>query len=179
MKILIVSIFAIFLLSACSAPKSKQYLTERIQYDVSIKTENPDANWWVGNLEGPKREKFVQLILTEAFEKKTPLYDCFSNKLITDEQLEHLLGYQDTMTFQNPDPPYNDTMMIVDHRLNPQDITRVRFLEEWVYNGKDISSITKNVLGIAPLLKNYDENGNFRGYQPLFWIYFTDQHLAW
>jgi len=34
--------------------------------------------------------------------------------------------------------------------------------------------INKKVIGMAPLAKNYDENGTFRGFLPLFWFYFEE-----
>ncbi len=161
----------LIIMGSCTQKKQTKLITEKIQYDVQIKATNPDADWWADNIEGSQRDMFVESLLTDALNGKIEVYDVFTNNKISEKQLEFIRGRVDTVLTQNPDPPYNDTTIIIEQKLEYRDVTRVRFWEEWVYNGKDIRSIEKKIVAIAPLLENYDEYGNFRGYQPLFWIY--------
>jgi len=59
--------------------------------------------------------------------------------------------------------------------LNSDDITKVRFLEEW-YIDNNKFDIEKRIVGIVPLIENYNEAGEFRGYAPLFWIYLDEKY---
>ena len=171
MRTLIVLIFVMLISLSCTRKHNDVPVTEKIQYDVSIKNGNPDIDWWIDNIEGSYRDKLVSMLLTNALNGEIDVYDYFTNNKLTDNELAYIRGRSDTILLQSPDPPYNDTTMIVEQKLEYNDITRVRFLEEWTYDGNDVRTMEKNIIAIAPLLENYDENGNFRGYQPLFWIY--------
>jgi len=164
-------ILVLLLSFSCTRKQNDVPVTEKIQYDVSIKNGNPDIDWWIDNIEGSYRDKLVSMLLTNALNGEIDVYDYFTNNKLTDNELAYIRGRTDTILLQSPDPPYNDTTMIVEQKLEYNDITRVRFLEEWTYDGNDVRTMEKNIIAIAPLLENYDENGNFRGYQPLFWIY--------
>lgn len=164
-------ILVLLLSFSCTRKQNDVPVTEKIQYDVSIKSGNPDIDWWIDNIEGSYRDKLVSMLLTNALNGEIDVYDYFTNNKLTDNELAYIRGRTDTILLQSPDPPYNDTTMIVEQKLEYNDITRVRFLEEWSYDGNDVRTMEKNIIAIAPLLENYDENGNFRGYQPLFWIY--------
>ena len=52
-------------------------------------------------------------------------------------------------------------------------ITDIRFLEEWTFDPNTMY-LQKKVVGICPLIKEYDAKGGFRGYIILFWVYFND-----
>jgi hypothetical protein len=69
-------------------------------------------------------------------------------------------------------PPYEtfDTMII--RQILPQDIVRLRFMEEWSIDKQNLQ-FYKKVVGIAPIARRLDFKGIER-WQPLFWIY-TDK----
>ncbi len=171
MKRIALFIAVIIALTACTQKGKKISFTEKIQYDVPLKNRNPDTDWWINNMEGSKREQFVTALVTEALNGEIDVYDYFTNRKLTAANLDFIRGRRDTLLTQSPAPPYNDTTIIIEHQLDYRDITKIRFLEEWSYDGKDIRTMEKKILAIAPLLENYDETGNFRGFQPLFWIY--------
>ncbi len=174
MKKYILFFILILMLGACNQKKTGELITEKIQYDVIIKPDNLDNDWWVNNLEGSKREKFVLALMDDALNHKVEVYDFFTGEKLAYERIERIKGQRDTILFQKSEPPYSDTLMVVDHNIEYRDITKVRFLESWSYNGNDIRTMEKKIIAIAPMIENYDEEGNFRGYEPLFWIY-TDK----
>jgi len=153
----------------------KLVLTELIQYDVYIKSPDQDQEWYVQNMEGRYREKFVKRILDAANSGEYRLYNYFFNTPLTQEQIDATFNKVDSVTLQRETPPYDwyDTVMV--NKLDSDDITKVRFLEEW-YIDEDKLDIEKKIVGIAPMMENYNEEGKFRGYVPMYWIYLDDKY---
>ena len=83
------------------------------------------------------------------------------------------LERSDSATIQRPYPPYDwfDTIYTV--TFNPSDVKRFRIKEDWFFD-KQRSVMEVRILGICPVRDNFDENGIFRAYDPLFWIYFPE-----
>jgi gliding motility associated protien GldN len=54
-----------------------------------------------------------------------------------------------------------------------EDIRRYRLKEDWIFD-KQRSSMDIRIIGIAPLKANRGDDGEIRGYQPLFWLYFPE-----
>lgn len=178
---LLLSLPALFFYSCGNDSNTKDYknekqLTERIQYDVLIKTPDPDLDWWTQNIEGSKREIFVKTILDLAYSGKVKAYDYF-NEPLTTEQVKAIDNTSDTISVQDPDNPdiYLDT--VIKQTLDIQIITKVRFLEEWYLDEKDYS-FDKKVCGVMLMKENYGDSMELRGYTPLFWLYFDDEYPA-
>ncbi|MHC1706226.1 MAG: hypothetical protein AB9842_01760 [Bacteroidales bacterium] len=175
-KILIVSAVLMIAVSCGKKKEGLKLITERIQYDVTIKSPDPDYDWWVQNLEGPTRESFVKDILNSAYSGKLKAYDIF-HKPLTVNDVKAIGNRSDTITGTSPYPPYNDTVMVIKQELDLQHITRVRFLEEWRMDETSLQ-FEKKILGISPIIESYDEQGNLRGYMPLFWVYIDKDYPA-
>lgn len=178
-----VGIFILFLFSCQNGkndkhierPDNKVVLADLIQYDVFIKNPDPDQEWYVQNMEGRDRDQFVKRIMYAANSGDHRLYNYFFNTPLTPEEINAIFNKTDSVTMQRPSPPYDwyDTVMV--SKLNEKDITKVRFLEEW-YIDKEKLIIEKKIVGIAPLLENYNEYGDFRGYIPMFWMYLDEKY---
>jgi len=171
-----------FIICACNGKKEEtdskgnKILTERIQYDVLIKTPNPDFDWWVQNIEGSKRESFIKTFLQLAYDGKVKAYDYFNNPL-TPEQVKNIDKRVDTITVPDPINQAKNKDTIVKTELDLQRITKVRFLEEWSLDEKKMN-FDKKVVGLMLMKENYDDSAQLRGYSPLFWIYFDDSYPA-
>lgn len=176
LKFLILITPFILFFSCNNKKNDKKLITERIQYDVNIKSPDPNYDWWVQNLEGPNRESFVKSILNAAYKGELKAFDIFHNPLSVKE-LKAIGNRTDTITGTSPYPPYNDTIMVIKQELDLQRITRVRFLEEWRMDENTLQ-FDKKVLGISPIMESYDDQGNLRGYMPLFWIYLDKEYPA-
>lgn len=172
--LILIIISTLFFYSCKTNTKNKEneiIITKRIQYDVNIKSPDVDFDWWVQNIEGQDRENFVRKIISAAYKGKVKAYDACFNTPLTLDQLKAIENYTDTVTLQRSYSPYKEYDTIIGHQINLNQITRIRFLEEWYFQENDIV-INKKVIGIAPMIKKYSEEGNFRGYMPLFWLYF-------
>lgn len=155
--------------------KNKKQITQRIQYDVFIKSPNADYEWWRENIEGEKRDVFVRSIVNKALSGKFKVYDYF-NKQLTVSEIKSIFNRIDTLQMQSPKPPYNDTTVIVENKLDLSSIVKIRFLEEWYMDEKTME-FAKKTVGIAPISVKYVEGTNeIKGYQPLFWIYLDDNY---
>ncbi|HRY33169.1 MAG TPA: hypothetical protein P5531_09415 [Bacteroidales bacterium] len=157
------------ILASCAQKQEKPLVTERIQYDVSIKSPDPEFDWWVQNIEGSRRENFVKSILNAAYSGKLKAFDIFHTPMSPEEVIA-IGNRTDTILTTSPVPPYNDTLMEVKQSLDLQRITKVRFLEEWWMDEKSLQ-FEKKVIGIAPILEVFNEDGSLRGYMPMFWVY--------
>ena len=164
-------ILSLFLMASCGSGKG-DVLTQRIQYDVSLKAPESDLEWWVQNLEGPKREKLVQSIITTAQEGKLKVYDVMTNKVLNEQEIKDRGTRTELLTMQRAKEPYEDYDTLIRRELQLSDITRIRFLEEWYLNESN-GKITKEILAICPLVESYTEAGVYRGHQPLFWLSYT------
>ena len=67
--------------NSCMQEKT-QLVTEKIQYDVNIKSPDPDYDWWIQNLPGPQRENLVDMIMDGALSGKFQAYDYFNNPML-------------------------------------------------------------------------------------------------
>ncbi|MDD3876900.1 MAG: hypothetical protein PHT69_09785 [Bacteroidales bacterium] len=179
MKKIILSAFTsvlLILFFGCRNEKNEdlKIITERIQYDVTIKAPEADLDWWVMNIDGSRREWLIDLILQTAYDGQVQAFNY--DVPITSEEVQ-AIGYRnDTLIMPSMEPPYEDSVVVINERLKRQDIHRLRFLEEWRINEKTLE-IEKKVLGIALVLSDYEKTtGELRGYRPIFWVYFDENY---
>lgn len=173
--ILAISVFTPSCISGTD--QGKNVVTKRIQYDVSIRNTDPEMDWWVQNIEGSNRDKLVKDILEKVTSGDVKAYDYLTCKPFSAEEIKLMMKRVDTISVERSTPPYDlvDTIMVTEIRLN--DITRLRFLEEWSMNDKTLA-FTKKVAGICPLAERLTDSGELRGYKPLFWVFFEDKYPA-
>jgi len=162
-----------FFFTGCHAKKD-EIITQRIQYDVNIKSPHPDYDWWIQNIAGAQREKLVKMILKGALSGRYQAYDYFFHP-ISRQAVARILSDTIAVKIRETTPPYSlkDTL-IVSH-ISIKEITRLRFMEEWQVNPLTLQ-FTKVVKGIAPIARRIDAEGKIR-WQPLFWI-FPDKKTA-
>jgi hypothetical protein len=169
----------LFLLSSCKNSADMDgstVITERIQYPVFIKSPYPEeTDWWVENLEGAKREEFVNILLDAAFEGKVKVYDYLDNTLLTKSQIDNIAFRIDTMRILQSSPPYEELDTVIVQKIDRKDIHRITFLEEWRFD-KDKFNMEKKVVGIAPALTVYGDSAIIKGFKPLFWIYLDEKY---
>jgi len=167
----------LLLFGSCSrkSEDSRGLLTKRIQYDVNIKSPDPEYDWWVQNLEGDKRESLVKNIIENAAQGKVKAYDFVSNKLLSVKDIEQILHRTDSISLESPEPPHELIDTVIVRNLDLRSITRIRFLEEWRMDEKTLA-FSKKVAGICPIQEVFTEAGELKGYKPLFWVFFDDEY---
>lgn len=166
-KNLVLLMIVIILGLSCQQDK-KEVIAEKIQYDVNIKSPDPDYDWWIQNLPGPQRERFVDMIIDGALSGKYQAYDYFYSP-ITKGEVASILSDTSYYTVFDEEPPYAERDTTEVYNILREDIQRIRFLEEWNIDPEDLST-EKKVLGIAPVARRIDVTGTER-WQPLFWVF--------
>ena len=125
----------------------------------------PQNNW----------KSFVQIVLDAMKEGTITAYSNSSDQFlypITYKELMDKLESPQKVTLKRPDTDEEfDT--IITKPFYASDVKYLRLKEDWVFD-KQRSVVEVRILGICPVKDNYDENGNYRGAEPLFWIYFPE-----
>lgn len=125
-------------------------LADTIIYDVVIKNPDPEDTWTAYCL---KKLDYSQLV------------DNWFNRVYTGE----LTAYDDLTNL-----PMNikEIKKIEDQSDFSRDkIGKIQFTESWNYNPNK-TSIEKKTLAVALGYEVYDDEGNIRGYKPVFKIWF-------
>jgi len=172
-KLLLLFVVVVLGFYSCRQKPKKDVVTKRIQYDVNIKSPNPNWDWWIQNIVGPDREKLVDMIMDGALSGKFQAYDYFSDS-IRPADIRFMLADTFYLTYKRNTPPYDEYDTTVIMKITRDDISRIRFLEEWSINPETMQ-FDKKVYGIGPVARRIDLQGNER-WQPLFWIY-TDKEF--
>jgi hypothetical protein len=161
---------------------SHPVLSKSIEYDVTINNfkfismcgiAESNYNWYRNNLEGSVRSAYLELLFKNALAGKLELYD-MNDKLIDTNRLKVLLlASVDSITAQRTEPPYDMYDTVINKTIQPEEITALRFREEWTYDPSTMA-ITKKVLAIAPVWTpiNMDDKGNetYGKNKALFWV---------
>jgi len=152
----------------------KELITKKIQYDVNIKSPDPDYDWWIQNLPGPQRENLVDMIMDGALNGNIQAYDYF-NEPISAYDVSKIISDTAAFTLMSQKPPYEYYDTLIVYRIEREDILKIRFLEEWHMDPRNFA-FEKKILGIAPVARRIDRMGIER-WQPLFWIYMDDDFI--
>jgi gliding motility associated protien GldN len=61
----------------------------------------------------------------------------------------------------------------IKEEFNPGNVKRYRLKEEWfIDNQRSVMDV--RIIGMCPVTEKFDENGEYKGELPLFWIYFPE-----
>ncbi|MBI4944776.1 MAG: gliding motility protein GldN [Bacteroidetes bacterium] len=63
------------------------------------------------------------------------------------------------------------TAVTLPDTVKPDDIKQYWIKEDWFFD-KQRSIMDVRILGIAPVIETQDDKGGFKGYRPLFWLYY-------
>lgn len=88
------------------------------------------------------------------------------------QDIQNELVSMDTIQVYDP-TTLDPSLQIVEHHLDPEKIIRYRLKEVWYFDKKH-GSLKVRILGIAPMIVEQDENGNFKYERPLFWVYYPE-----
>ena len=167
----VIALSVILVLTHCQQKEeidNRTLITKKIQYDVPILNDNPDYDWWIGNIEGSDREVLLQNIFDRVKSGDVTAYDYF-NEPMSVRQIERLLIDSMHMTLQRPYDPYDEYDTLIIAKILPSDVTILRFLEEWKYDEGSLL-IDKKVKALCPVIQvEVNEQTLTR---PLFWVYF-------
>lgn len=119
---------------------------------------------------------FIEIVLDAVKKGKIKAYsnmdDHFTSALSKDQILELLTGKPDTTYVE--DPLTGATIMKISSReFNPDAVTKYRMKEDWVFD-RNIGRMVARIIGLAPILDKYNDDGSFRASQAVFWLYYPE-----
>lgn len=87
-------------------------------------------------------------------------------------ELEEMFTKLDTVYTENLETGDMD-MVVQEISIESRDIMMYKLKEDWIFD-KQRSTMDIRIIGIAPMQEKRGEDGEVRGYAPLFWLYFPE-----
>lgn len=119
---------------------------------------------------------FIEILLDGVKKGKIKAYsnfdDRFTQALSRDQITEMLVGKPDTVMSENPVTGQVE-MRISNREFNPDVVTKYRIKEDWMFD-RNLGRMVVRIIGIAPLIDRYNDDGTYRGSQPMFWLYYPE-----
>jgi gliding motility associated protien GldN len=126
--------------------------------------EQPQGAW----------RSLVQVLLDALREGSITGYSTTNDQFlypITYKELMDKLETPERVTLKRPDGSEFDT--VITKQFYASDVKKFQIKEDWYFD-KQRSVFEVRILGICPLMASYTEQGEYRGDQQLFWIYFPE-----
>lgn len=117
----------------------------------------------------------INVILDAAQGGEITLYSTWDDQFsipLGNKELQHILYSTDTVIIYNPDT-FEDTMVVVYNEFDWESIQKYRLKEVWFFD-EETSSLGVRILGLAPIMNRYDDNGEFLHSAPIFWAYYPE-----
>ncbi len=122
------------------------------------------------------KEMFIDVLRDAAIEGRISVYDPiddeFTRKFTTEEVAAIGGGQPDTVYVVDP-ITLEEKMEVVTREFDPAKVTKYRLKEDWIFD-METSTLVVRILGVAPVMEVVDDQGNYRGDQPLFWVYYPE-----
>jgi len=93
-------------------------------------------------------------------------------QILTVEDVKKLGQRQDTVMAINP-ITLEEEQQIQKTEFDPLKVVKYRVKEDWFFD-EETSTMMARIIGIAPVLEDYDAQGNYRGDMTMYWIYYPD-----
>lgn len=125
---------------------------------------------------------FIEILLDGIKRGKIKAYsnvdDRFTTELTKDQIIEMTAGKYDTVKVY--DPTTDTYSLQVTHTdFNPEQVTKFRLKEDWIFD-RNVGQMVVRIVGMAPMLDIYGDDGTFRASRSMFWLYYPDirEYLA-
>ena len=104
----------------------------------------------------------INILLDAVKSGEITVYSSWDDKFsvpLSIEDVKNLTSSTDTIPIIDP-ITFKETLTTITNELNPEDIRKYRIKEVWFFNSKT-STLGVRILGLAPIIKRYDDNGIF------------------
>lgn len=149
---------------------------KRVWREIDIREKQNAAFRFPGD-ENTGGGLFIEILMDAVKRGKIKAYsafndDRFTTALTKEQIMETLAGRVDSTPVQ--DPITGETTIRVTRRdFNPDLVTNYRMKEDWIMD-RNTGRMVVRIIGVAPVMAKYDDNQQFKGYQPLFWLYYPE-----
>jgi len=104
--------------------------------------------------------------------KDALLDDEFTDPMTKEEATEIFFSV-DTVYVADPDDPDVILTKVVEVEMDASLILQYWIKEDWFFD-KQRSVMDVRIIGISPLIRRDDASGNFKAYEPIFWVYYPE-----
>lgn len=119
---------------------------------------------------------FIEILIDAIKKGKIVAYGTFDDRFttaLTKEQImEKVAGKKEVATVIDPTTG-EETQVEKTTDFRPETITRFKIKEDWIFD-RNMGQMVVRIVGIAPIQDLYDENGQYKGPQSMFWLYYPD-----
>jgi gliding motility associated protien GldN len=148
---------------------------KRIWRMIDVRQKQNEAFRYAGVDEEAGGGLFIEILIDAIKRGDVQAFDVMNDRFTTPINYEaikgKMTGRPDTLIIQGS--LGQDSMVITQREFDPEKVIYYRVKEDIVFDRVLGRAVTR-IIGIAPIYDKYDENGEFRGQQTLFWIYFPD-----
>jgi gliding motility associated protien GldN len=97
--------------------------------------------------------------------------DRFTSPLTVEDVLALVVGKPDTVYVEKANGDIE--MKIINRSFNPEAITKFRLKEQWIFD-KNLGRMVVRIIGMAPYIDRYNEDGSYRLSLPMFWLHYEE-----
>jgi gliding motility associated protien GldN len=124
------------------------------------------------------QQPLIQIIHTAAKNGELTVYD---NNVVDGDQFKAVLSVEDvkkqgtrvdTVVQVNP-LTLEEEQVVQKNDLTWDKIVKYRVKEDWFFD-EETSTLMVRIIGLAPVMEDYDASGNYRGDMTMYWIYYPD-----
>jgi len=116
---------------------------------------------------------FIEILMDAISRGKVTAYntvdDRFTTILSREELHDMVVGKPDTEEVYELDG--TSVIRIIEHSFNPATVTKYRVMEDWMVD-RNTGRMVVRLVGIAPVRDVYGADGQYRGPQAMFWLYY-------
>lgn len=171
MKIHQFLVFVLMIVFAVSCKNEKAgppVVTDQIVYTVKLKNPDTIPDTHHEYMDDSTRIHFLKNIIDPVLAGEVTGWVWTDKpRIATVEELKSRFAWDKSK-------PFPDTLDPINYRIDLNKITTIRYFEQWSMHRKTLQ-IEKKVLGIALILDSYDDQGNFRGTEPVLYVFYDKE----
>jgi gliding motility associated protien GldN len=121
------------------------------------------------------RRSMTQVVRSAVLEGVVTAYSSLDDEFkmpMTIAEVEAIGSKVDTIFVEDPET-YELVPQIIKEEFEPSSVKRYRLKEDYFFD-RQKSVLDVRTIGICPVRESYDENGEYRGDAPMFWIYYPE-----
>jgi gliding motility associated protien GldN len=148
---------------------------KRVWREIDTREKQNVAFRYVGD-ENTGGGMFIEILIDAVKKGKVTAYstfdDRFTQSLTKDQIMEKVAGKTDTVEVEDPvSGTVTKQVRVKDFR--PETITKYRIKEDWIFD-RNQGQMVVRIVGLAPVLDIYGDDGVYRASQAMFWLYYPD-----
>jgi len=120
------------------------------------------------------RRSLTQVVYQSVLEGTITPYGTLDDEFtiqLTKAEVEQMTSKVDTEFIENQ---FGEIEPVpIKEEFNPGKVKRYRLKEEWFFDNQK-SVLEARIIGMCPITEKFDDNGDYKGELPLFWIYFPE-----